>query len=191
MQQAFRKTSKLAAQKISDLRMHEEKVQRLAAEKSKADQKYFAAMKSKEAREHELMTLRIQNSKSGDIVAQLKEAETATRSLLSNVEKQLAETKDTLTSALAQNNAGQQQLTEANIVINSLRNQVSDLKKVAATRDSSLASAQTAARRLETEVEDLKASLSETKKSLESWRTKGLGKGHQSSEYEMLRTLAL
>ncbi|KAI5290892.1 E3 ubiquitin-protein ligase bre1 [Ascosphaera aggregata] len=189
MQQAFRKTSKLAGQKISDLKSQEEKIQRFAAEKAKADQKYFAAMKSKEAREHELIALRIQNAKSSDIISQLKDAETTTRSLLSNVEKQLAETKEALVAATSQSSSSQQQATEANIAIQGLHSQISELKKVASARDSSLVSAQNASRKYEQEIAELKVTVSETKKSLESWRSKG--SGHQSTEAEMLRALAV
>ncbi|EDN04578.1 E3 ubiquitin-protein ligase bre1 [Histoplasma capsulatum] len=189
MQTAFRKTSKLASQKIADLNILEERVQRLTAEKSKADQKYFAAMKSKEARDAELRSLRIQNMKSSDIVSQLKDAETITRSLVSNVEKQLAETKETLTNTLSQYHGARQQLAEADIVIQGLNSQVTELKKQIVAKDSSLSLATNASRKAEAEVEGLKATLADTKKNLESWRNKGLG--NSSTEYEMLRSLAL
>lgn len=185
MQTAFRKTSKLASQKIADLNILEERVQRLTAEKSKADQKYFAAMKSKEARDAELRSLRIQNMKSSDIVSQLKDAETITRSLVSNVEKQLAETKETLTNTLSQYHGARQQLAEADIVIQGLNSQVTELKKQIVAKDSSLSLATNASRKAEAEVEGLKATLADTKKNLESWRNKGLG--NSSTEYEMLR----
>ncbi|PGH02690.1 E3 ubiquitin-protein ligase bre1 [Helicocarpus griseus UAMH5409] len=189
MQTAFRKTSKLASQKIADLGALEEKVQRLTAEKSKADQKYFAAMKSKEARDAELRSLRIQNMKSSDIVSQLKDSETTTRSLVSNVEKQLTETKETLTNTLSQYHTARQQLSEADIVIQGLNSQVAELKKQMVTKDSTLSSATSACRKAENEVEGLKSTLADTKKSLENWKNKGLG--NSSSEYEMLRSLAL
>ncbi|EAS37331.1 E3 ubiquitin-protein ligase bre1 [Coccidioides immitis RS] len=189
MQAAFKRTSKLASQKITEFANLEDKIQRLIAEKSKADQKYFAAMKSKEARDLELRTLRVQNMKSSDIISQLKESESMTRNLVSNVEKQLSETKEALNSALAQHRASQQQVTEANLAIQGLRLQVAELKALLANRDASLASANSTCRKAENTVEGLKSILADTKKSLESWKAKGLG--NSSSEYEMLRTLAL
>ncbi|EEP78233.1 conserved hypothetical protein [Uncinocarpus reesii 1704] len=189
MQAAFKRTSKLASQKINDLATLEEKVQRLTAEKSKADQKYFAAMKSKEARDLELRTLRVQNMKSSDIISQLKETEGTTRNLVSNVEKQLFETKEALNTALAQHRTSQQQVTEANLAIQGLRLQVAELKALLANRDASLASANSNCRKAESAVEGLKSTLADTKKSMESWKAKGLG--NSSSEYEMLRSLAL
>jgi E3 ubiquitin-protein ligase BRE1 len=185
MQTAFKKCSSLASQKVSDLNALEEKVQRLAAEKSKADQKYFAAMKSKEARETEVRSLRMQNIKSSDIVSQLKESERTTRYLLANMERQVSETKEALTNVASQYRAEQQQANEGNIVAEGLRAQIAELKKFMATKDSTLASTSSACRQAETEIEGLKSSLVDAKKSLENWKTKSLG--NSSSEYEMLR----
>lgn len=185
MQTAYKKFSTLASQKVTDFGALEEKVARLTAEKSKADQKYFAAMKSKEARDVEVRTLRMQNSKTSDIVAQLKESESATRSLLSNMDKQASETKEALTSALDKHRATQQQLNESNIIVEGLKNQVAELKALSTSKDATLGSTSSALRQAETEIAGLKQSLSDTKKSLETWKGKSLG--NNSSEYEMLR----
>ncbi|KKA23278.1 Histone ubiquitinationc protein (Bre1) [Rasamsonia emersonii CBS 393.64] len=189
MQTVCKKYSGLASQKVAEFTALEEKVQRLIAEKSKADQKYFAAMKSKEARESEVRTLRMQNSKSSDIVSQLKDAEAATRSLLTNLEKQVAEGKEALNAVTDKYRAAQQQVTESNIVIDGLKAQVEELKNLATSKDSALASTAAACRRAETEVESLKSTLADTKKSLEAWKSKSLG--NSSSEYEMLRSVAV
>ncbi|KKK16264.1 hypothetical protein P175DRAFT_0525535 [Aspergillus ochraceoroseus IBT 24754] len=189
MQTACKKYSSLASQKVTDFSTLEEKVLRLAAEKSKADQKYFAAMKSKEARDMEVRSLRIQNSKSSDIVSQLKESEATTRSLLANMEKQVSETKEALNSMGNKYHAAQQQVTESNIIMEGLRGQITELKALSVSKDSTLATTSSACRQAEAEVEGLKAALSDTKKSLDNWKNKSLG--NSSSEYEMLRTLAL
>lgn len=189
MQIAFRKSSKLASQKIADTATAEERAQRLMAEKSKADQKYFAAMQSKESRDAELRSLRLQNMKSSDIISQLKEAEAATRTLVSNVEKQLSETKEALTSLTNQYRTSQHQVNEATIVIQGLKSQVAELKGQLATKDATLTAATNNCRKAESEVEGLKVTLSDTKKSLESWKSRGLG--NNTSEYEMLRVSTL
>ncbi|KAJ5341677.1 hypothetical protein N7541_010801 [Penicillium brevicompactum] len=189
MQSAYKKFATLASQKVTDFGAMEEKVARLTAEKSKADQKFFAAMKSKEARDVEVRTLRMQSSKTSDIVSQLKESETSTRSLLANMDKQASETKEALGSAMAKQRAIQQQLTETNILTEGLKNQVAELKALSVSKDSTLGTTNSSLRQAETEVAALKQSLSDTKKSLDSWKNKSLG--NSSSEYEMLRTLAL
>lgn len=185
MQTACKKYSSLASQKVTDLSALEEKVARLTAEKSKADQKYFAAMKSKEAREMEVRTLRMQNAKSSDIVSQLKESEAATRSLLANMEKQVSETKEALHSVASKYHAAQQQITENSIVMDGLKGQIAELKALSVSKDTTLANASSACRQAETEVEGLKVTLADTKKSLDNWKNKSLG--NSSSEYEMLR----
>ncbi|CAI7654005.1 unnamed protein product [Penicillium glandicola] len=189
MQTAYTKFATLASQKVTDFAAMEEKVARLTAEKSKADQKFFAAMKSKEARDVEVRTLRMQSSKTSDIVSQLKESEATTRSLVSNMDKQANETKEALNAALSKYRAIQQQLAENNILTEGLKNQVAELKGLSVSKDSTLGSTTSALRQAETEVAGLKQSLSDTKKSLDNWKNKSLG--NSSSEYEMLRTLAL
>ena len=182
---AYTKASTLASQKISNLSALEEKVTRLGAEKSKADQKYFAAMKSKDARDQEVRTLRAQNSKSSDIVSQLKESETSVRALNMNMEKHVAEMKESLTVMTNQYRTSQQQVNERTITLEGLKAQVEDLKKSLLAKDNSASTASSARRKAEVEIEQLKVRVEETQKSLESWKTKGLG--NQSSEYEMLR----
>lgn len=185
MQTAYKKFSTLASQKVTDFGALEEKVSRLTAEKAKADQKYFAAMKSKEARDSEVRTLRMQNSKTSDIVSQLKESEAAGRALLSNMDKQASEGREALNSALDKQRTTQQQLNESNITMEGLRNQVAELKTLSSSKDASMGTATSALRQAETEIAGLKQSLADTKKSLDNWKGKSLG--NNSSEYEALR----
>ncbi|OGE51280.1 hypothetical protein PENARI_c014G09544 [Penicillium arizonense] len=189
MQTAYTKFAKLASSKVTDFGAMEEKIARLTAEKSKADQKFFAAMKSKEARDVEVRTLRMQNSKTSDIVSQLKESEASTRSLVSNMDKQVSETKEALNKALSKQHKIQQQLAESDILTNGLKQQVAELKELSVSKDSTLGNTNSSLRQAETEIASLKQSLSDTKKSLDNWKNKSLG--NSSSEYEMLRTLAL
>lgn len=185
MQKAYTKFAALASSKVTDFGALEEKASRLMAEKAKADQKYFAAMKSKEARDSEVRTLRMQNSKTSDIVSQLKESEASTRALLSNMDKQASEGKEALNSALEKQRTTQQQLNESNIIMEGLKNQVAELKTLSSSKDASMGTTSSALRQAETEVAGLKQSLADTKKSLENWKGKSLG--NNSSEYEALR----
>lgn len=182
---AFKKASTLASQKVTNAAALEEKVQRLSAEKSKADQKYFAAMKAKEAREQEVRTLRAQNSKSSEMVSSLKDSEAANRALQVNLEKQIAEIKESLATFENKYRASQQQTSERNIALEGLKAQVEELKKNLEAKDAATSATSNAFRKAEVELATLRVRLEETKKSLESWKNKGLG--NQSSEYEMLR----
>ena len=182
---AFSKASRLASQKVSSLYSLEEKTQRLSAEKSKADQKYFSAMKAKEAREQEVRTLRAQNAKSSEMVSSLKEAEGANRALQAVSDKAIAELKESLLNVQAKFRLEQQQLIERKLQVEGLKMQVDELKRNLTTKDEITSTKSTAYRKAEVEIESLKVRLEETKKSLESWKSKGLG--NQSGEYEMLR----
>ncbi|KKY15749.1 putative e3 ubiquitin-protein ligase bre1 [Phaeomoniella chlamydospora] len=189
LQSAFPRYTRLANQKVAEFTALEEKVLRLTAEKAKADQKFFAAMKSKETRDAEVRTLRLQNTKSADVVSQLKESEAASRSLIANLEKQLSESKDAIVTLTNASRAAQQEATEGKLLVDGLKNQVTELTKLVSDKDSQFASSASANRQRELEVESLKATLADTKKSLEGWKSKSLG--NQSSEFEMLRSLAI
>jgi E3 ubiquitin-protein ligase BRE1 len=82
LEQAFKRAHELSGKKVAHLQETEEKLKRLLAEKNKADSKYFAAMKSKEGLQLENRALKSQNSKSTEIITQLKEAEKRVRDLM-------------------------------------------------------------------------------------------------------------
>ncbi|KAI9830985.1 MAG: E3 ubiquitin-protein ligase bre1 [Phylliscum demangeonii] len=189
MEASFRRTSAVASKKVADAAALDDKMARLQAEKSKADQKYFATMKLNESREAELKTLRTQNSKSGEIIAQLKELEKGTQQLLQNLEKQLMETKDTLSTITARNRQQQQQLQQHNISTAALRSQLVELTVTLRQKDTSQAIALKSQRRAELEVEQLRVRVAEMEKSVGKWKAKAAGVDDE--EVEGLRTLAL
>ncbi|KAI9799685.1 MAG: hypothetical protein M1825_004420 [Sarcosagium campestre] len=186
---AFKKASALASKKVLDAVALEEKVSRLQAEKTKADQKYFATMKLKEAREAEVRTLRSQNAKSAEIIAQLKEVDSSTRQLVVNLEKQLADTKDALATMTNQTRSLQQQLAQGNINISGLNAQIAELGAAFKEKDAVLSAAMKSQRELETLAEQQKVRVEEQGKEIELW--KGKATSNQSAEFEMLRNLAL
>lgn len=185
MEAAFKKASTSAAQKIDQQSHLEEKGRRLMAEKARADQKYFAAMKAKDAREQEIRSLRAQNSKSSDIVSQLKEAEAATRALVSNLEKGVAEAKETCQVVTKQQRTGQQLVAEKTILMEGLKKEIDELQGQLVSKDQALHGSLGTARRAEVEVEALKVGAEEGKKSVGMWKSKALG--NQSEENQMLR----
>lgn len=185
MNKAFKKVTTLASQKVENFSSLEEKITRLSAEKSKADQKYFATMKAKEAREQEVRTLRASSSKSSEMVSTLKDAEAASRAALANHEKELAEYKASHASIANQHRICQQQLNEEKISVEAFKTQNEDLKKSLVAKDSSASATANAHRQAEVEIEMLNVRVEETQRNLESWKRKGLG--NQSEKYEMLR----
>lgn len=189
MKQAYTKASALASQKVANYTTLEEKVVRAQAEKSKADQKYFGAMKLNETRAQELRTLRAQNSKSSEAVAHVKEAEAASRAYSANLEKQIGELNGLKTSLTKQLSTTQQSLNEKTIQYEGLRTQVEELKKLLATKESSASVVKSAHRKAEVEIETLRASLEKTQKQLEEWKSRSLG--NNGAEFEALRVRRL
>lgn len=172
MEAAWKKAQTLAVKKIAEMSSWEDQAAKLYAEKAKADQKYFGAMKAKEAREVENRALRTQNVKSSEIITQLKEAESSTRALAVNLEKQLAEAKEALSNLSNQQRSLQQKLNEHTITSEGLSSQVAELKKSLSTKDSTVLAATHAQREADVAVEELKIELENSKMSVEDWKKK-------------------
>ncbi|RDA83478.1 hypothetical protein CP532_7043 [Ophiocordyceps camponoti-leonardi (nom. inval.)] len=189
IEKAYKKMKDLAQKKVMDLTAAEDKVALLLAEKSKADQKYFAARKDADTRNNEIRSLRHQNSKSTEIIAQLKEIEAQNRTLLSNLEKQLADLKQANAVLTTENKKMETTSHEAVRRTESLTRQVSDLTNMVKARDLAASAARERTTAQEVEVEKLKVRVEHAQKDRDNWRTKALS--NSSEEEEMLRTFAL
>ncbi|KAK8171694.1 BRE1 E3 ubiquitin ligase-domain-containing protein [Phyllosticta citrichinensis] len=172
MEAAWKKAQALAAKKINELINWEEQVSRLSAEKAKADQKYFAAMKSKDAREAEARHWRAQAQKSSDIIAQLKSIESSNHQVKVNLEKQLAESGEALNKLQDQCRVLQQKAGEKASATDNMQNQISELKNALQAKDSAVVASKHNQRELEAEVEKLKVRLQETERQLNNWKDK-------------------
>ncbi|KAL8707062.1 MAG: hypothetical protein Q9220_007833 [cf. Caloplaca sp. 1 TL-2023] len=185
MKHAYTKASALATQRVANYTALEEKVARAQAEKSKADQKYFGAMKLNETRAQEFRTLRAQNSKSSEAVAHVKEAEAASRTYSANLEKQIAELNSTKTAITKQFQTAQQALNDKSIQYEGLKAQVEEVKKLLTAKEGSTSVIKSAHRKAEVEIETLRAGLEATRKQLEEWKSRSLGMN--GAEFEALR----
>lgn len=170
MEAAWKKTQTLAAKKVTDAANSEEMISRLNAEKTKAEQKYFAAMKSKDAKESELRVLRSQNSRSSEIVSQLKDADSKTKELVVSLERQIADAKDGLTKLEQQQRSVDQKHKEATTLNDGLKKQVEQLNTLATAKDKECLAAAKSRREAEDDLEQLKVRLEDTKKSFENLR---------------------
>lgn len=182
LETAWRKAQALASKKVKEIADWEEQRSRINTEKAKADQKYFAAMKAKENREVELRTLKAQNAKSSEIVSQLKDAEGNGRTLVVNLEKQLSESKESLTSLSQQNRSLQQKVNEVNVVLEGLRSEITELKRLVLAKDSTAQAAASSKRQAQVELEEVKVRLEDTKKNLDSLKKKGTAKDTDGSD---------
>lgn len=167
---AWKKSSALASKKVEEIAGWEEQLGRLSAEKAKADQKYFAAMKAKDMREAELRALKSQNTRSSEIVTQLKDGEAKTKELCVNYERQLADAKESLTKLESVSRSAEQKLKETTVSAEGLKKSVDELKAQITVKDKENLAAAKAKRQAEEELEKCKARLDDVKKQMDALR---------------------
>jgi E3 ubiquitin-protein ligase BRE1 len=185
MSQAFNSTVKSSKEKIGQLSALEEKVVRLSGEKQKADHKYFAAMRFKEARDMEIKTLKMQNSKSSEVLAQLKETEVASRNLVSNLEKQMAELKEGLTAKTSECRHVQLDKSNHELELARLNKQIMELKQQMTAKDGEMSKKAAAHDKTAIEKAEIETTLGHTRKDLEKWKSNS----GSSVVYEDLRLM--
>ncbi|TAQ85887.1 hypothetical protein B7494_g5799 [Chlorociboria aeruginascens] len=188
LQSAYKRVQALSTKKVMDFTALEEKVSILIAEKSKADQKYFAARKDTDTRIQETRTLKAQNAKSSEIITQLKDVETSNRTLLSNLEKQLSDLRQANFSIVADHKKLQVTSAEATSKAETLKGQVMELTNMLKSKDSANSSTKQRINSVETELEQLRVRYDQAVKDRDTWKAKSLS--NQSGEEEMLRRYA-
>ncbi|RDI86437.1 hypothetical protein Vi05172_g3630 [Venturia inaequalis] len=188
MEQAYKKAQALALKKVEHTAQWEEQVGLSNAEKAKANQKFFGAMKAKEAIESEVKSLRKQNKTSSDIISALKENEAKYRDLTTNYEKQIAEHKDTMVGMTTQQQSLDQKLKEAGFKEANFKSQIVKLTASLGEKDSSLSTSEHSRRESEQEVEALKVKLEASIKKADDWKKKS--SANSSEEVDLLRRVA-
>lgn len=185
LQGAYKRVQALSTKKVMDFSALEEKVQILSAEKAKADQKYFAARKDMDTRIGEVRSLRAQNAKSSEIIAQLKDVETSNRNLLGNFEKQLSDMRQSNITIVGENKKLETTTREATSRCETLKGQVAELTHLLKSKDANYASNKQRIQTLEQELEQLRTRCEHVQKDRDTWKAKSLS--NQSGEEEMLR----
>ncbi|KAK4123087.1 BRE1-domain-containing protein [Parathielavia appendiculata] len=189
LEKSYKKSMGLAHNKVMDFHALEERVAALTAEKSKADQKYFAARKDMDIRTAEIRTLRAQNGKSSEIISQLKDVETQNRALISSLEKQVAALKQDISTALAERKRLEQLSAEATRRADACKLQISSLTDLVKAKDAAVASMKEQLHKAETELEKAKVDVKEITKDCNKWKAKC--QSNSSEEEEALRNLVI
>ena len=182
MEAAWKKAQALASKKIDEVAGWEEQIGRLSAEKAKADQKYFAAMKAKDMREIEVRTLKAQNARSSEIISQLKEGDAKSREFSTNLERQLTEAKEGVVKLEQQYLVLDQKLKDSTISADGLRKSVSELKTLVSAKDKDNLAVAKAKRDAEENLEKCKARLDETKRQYDTLRKSKASQSGQDSD---------
>jgi len=173
MEAAWKKAQTIAGKKIIDVAVWEENIARAHADKSKADQKFFAAMKAKSELEQQVRALRLQTTKSTEVVSQLKDADGLSRSLVDKLEKQTAEMRSQMDELSVQHRQLQQKVSENAITSEGQISQIAELKKVVETKDASCLAAKHAQRESDAERDKLSAQVAGLEKQVQIYKKKG------------------
>jgi E3 ubiquitin-protein ligase BRE1 len=163
MEAAWKKAQTAANKKFIDVAACEESVARANADKAKADQKY------------QVRALRLQTTKSAEVVSQLKDADSLSRSLVDKLEKQTAEMRSQMDELSVQHRQLQQKVSEGAITAEGHVSQIAELKKVLEAKDASYLAAKQAQRECETERESLSQEVKGLKKQVQTWKKKSAG----------------
>ena len=187
MEAAWKKAQAIASKKIADVAGWEDSVSRANADKAKADQKFFAAMKAKGELEQQIRVLRLQATKSTEVVTQLKEADSLSRSLVEKLEKVNAEMRSQMDELSTQHRQLQHKVTESSLACEGQLSQITELKKVVEAKDSSYLGAKHAQRESESERDKLAAQVAGLEKQVQVWKKKSTG--NQSSETALMESM--
>jgi E3 ubiquitin-protein ligase BRE1 len=185
MEKAYKRAVATASKKVMDFAALEEKVSILIAEKSKADQKYFAARKDMDTRLGEVRSLRAQNAKSSEIITQLKEVESSNRTFVAGLQKQLSDLRQFSSSTTLEYKKLQSTSSESSSKLESLKAQVAELNNQLKSRDDAVSTTKRRAQSVEVELEQVRIRFEQSEKEKETWKAKSLS--NQSGEEEMLR----
>lgn len=172
---AWKKAYSAAQKKLKEIQTWEENIAKANADKAKADQKFFAAMKAKGELEQQLRILRLQSSKSTEVVAQLKEADSLNRSLADKLEKQCAEMRTHIEELSAQQRQLQQKVNENATTSETLLKEKAELKKVIESRDNIVLVAKHAQREAEVENEKYKVRAAALEKQVQTLKRSAAG----------------
>lgn len=127
---AFKDLSNLTHKKYSDYLNHESIVYKLTVEKTKADQKYFAAMRSKDAILVENKNLTKSLTKTNDLLVQAKESENLLQQKIQNLHKQLSLSQNNEKRLVDANKASNLKLIEINGVLEKMKKRIVDYEAV-------------------------------------------------------------
>lgn len=182
---AYKRAMTISQKKVMDQVALEERMAILIQEKSKADQKYFAARKDADIRNAEIKSLRQQNGKSSEIIAALKEHDTQARTLISNLEKQATDLKQSNIAVLEENRTLKSSSSDAVRRADQVKSQISELQSLVKSKDSTASAVKEQANIYQVELEKLKKRVESVQKERDTWKKKSLS--NVSEDEEILR----
>ncbi|CCE86833.1 Piso0_005347 [Millerozyma farinosa CBS 7064] len=192
IEQAFQQTREISMAKLASSTEQESLIKKLTVEKTKADQKYFASMRYKDALTAENKVLKSQLAKSQELVNKLNELEKSYNSKIQILTKSNAEFKAIKESSLQENTKFQETIKTLTARKSGLEQELSRLKsslqdkvKESAAMEQDLSSSRLT-------VEKLDRKLRSTESLLKKYKSKNTSSILQEDEkqLEALRAIA-
>lgn len=156
LEQAFAQAHKKATTKVYDAIELEAKVNKFKAEKVRADEKYFGAMRAKDQISAESQSFKSQLAKSADLVQQLKDLEDAKVVQITNVNRQLEDMKRRVEVAENDAHTSRQRVKERDYQLESKDRAVDILRDELKGKDAAIRKEVDVRHGLELEIEKLK-----------------------------------
>uniref|UniRef100_A0A060T4K2 E3 ubiquitin protein ligase n=1 Tax=Blastobotrys adeninivorans TaxID=409370 RepID=A0A060T4K2_BLAAD len=156
MEQLYSQAHAKATAKVFDVVEREAKMNKLTIEKTKADEKYFAAMRAKDALGMEMSKIKTQLAKSTDVIQHLKESERHKSHKISTLEKQLQEVESARLSFTRDLQSLRAQVDERDHRVDAASKHIQKLREDLKAKDGDVRKEVEARRGLEIEVEKLR-----------------------------------
>lgn len=195
LEAAFNSAHQKATSKIMDFVEREAKMSKLVAEKAKADEKYFSAMRAKDALNLEYQRIRSQLTRNAEYVQQLKESESKCQHQVGALEHRVEEQSAKLTSLERERSALSSKLGEADRRIDSMRTIADRLSTEVKSKDRDIRNEVESRRNADQEIAKLKKQLDIALIGQRDASSSGGGSASDRSDMDMqiqeLRTIAL
>lgn len=186
LEQAFAKAHARANQKIIDQAAVDAKLSALNTAKVKADEKYFGAMRARDALNIEYQQVKAALAKSSEVINNLRAQEQKLVSNTARVQRQLAEAENKVVQVQRAQAQVERRRNELEQQLAAARHEIQKLQSQLTTRDGDIAEERTIKRNLEQQIEKLKKQVDVKQ------LTSGMGSAQAIQEQiESLRSIAL
>ncbi|CUM64801.1 uncharacterized protein PRCAT00002413001 [Priceomyces carsonii] len=189
---AFQETRELAIKKLTSVVDQESLIKKLTIEKSKADQKYFASMRSRDAITAENKVLKAQVSKSQDLINKFNELEASYINKIDVLTKSINDYKSIKQTSIEESTSLQEILLSLKQKNSVLEEQLSSSRKKFVEASNNLAEATTSLDNKDLTIGRLENRLKSTESLLKKYRANNTSSILQEDEkqLEALRSIA-
>ncbi|KAK6888404.1 E3 ubiquitin-protein ligase BRE1 [Candida tropicalis] len=189
---AFKQTREITLKKLNSSIDQENLTKKLAIEKNKADQKYFAAMRSKDSLSNENKLLKAQINKSQELIKNLNELEKKYLNKIEILGNQLVDFKTIKENSLSENSKLQEDLRSVTIAHDTLQQELERVNEKLESTLKEFTSLQDVNKKQEIELTKVEKQLKSTEDILQKYKSNNTNSLLQEDEQQLeaLRSIA-